>query len=95
MEIKLAAIDWAKANPADAKTVVNGALKELAGSTLSAAVLDRAFSGIELTTDPVAAEFPQLAQDSVDLPRLSAFVDTFAQGPQTPELGAPCTGGMG
>ena len=37
----------------------------------------------------------QLAQDSVDLPRLSAFVDTFAQGPQTPELGAPCTGGMG
>ncbi|MEV6444182.1 ABC transporter substrate-binding protein [Amycolatopsis sp. NPDC051716] len=62
---ELAAIDWAKGNPADAKTVVNGALKELAGSTLSAAVLDRAFSGIELTTDPVAAEFPQLAQDSV------------------------------
>ncbi|MBE8522635.1 ABC transporter substrate-binding protein [Amycolatopsis sp. H6(2020)] len=62
---ELAAIDWAKANPADAKTVVNGALKELAGSTLSAAVLDRAFSGIELTTDPVASAFPQLAQDSV------------------------------
>jgi NitT/TauT family transport system substrate-binding protein len=62
---ELAAIDWAKANPADAKTVVNGALKELAGSTLSPAVLDRAFSGIELTTDPIAAEFPQLAQDSV------------------------------
>ena len=62
---ELAAIDWAKANPADAKSLVNGALKELAGSTLSQAVLDRAFSGIELTTDPVAAEFPQLAQDSV------------------------------
>ena len=62
---ELAAIDWAKANPAEAKTVVNGALKELAGSTLSAAVLDRAFSGIELTTDPITAAFPQLAQDSV------------------------------
>ncbi|MEC3977617.1 ABC transporter substrate-binding protein [Amycolatopsis sp. H20-H5] len=62
---ELAANEWAKANPADAKTVINGALKELAGSTLTPAVLDRAFSGIELTTDPIAAEFPQLAQDSV------------------------------
>jgi NitT/TauT family transport system substrate-binding protein len=62
---QLAAIDWAKANPADAKTVVNGALKELAGSSLSQGVIDRAFSGIELTTDPIPAEFPQLAQDSV------------------------------
>ncbi|MFI5609529.1 ABC transporter substrate-binding protein [Amycolatopsis sp. NPDC051903] len=62
---ELAAIDWAKANPADAKTVVNGALKKLAGSSLSPAVLDRAFSGIELTTDPIPGQFPQLAQDSV------------------------------
>ncbi|WP_328607058.1 ABC transporter substrate-binding protein [Amycolatopsis sp. NBC_00345] len=62
---QLAAIDWAKANPADAKTVVNGELKDLAGSSLSPAVLDRAFSGIELTPEPIPAEFPQLAQDSV------------------------------
>ncbi|MFD5243696.1 ABC transporter substrate-binding protein [Amycolatopsis sp. NPDC058340] len=62
---ELAAIDWAKANPAEAKTVVNGALKELAGSALSEAVLDRAFSAIELNPDPVAAAFPQLAKDSV------------------------------
>lgn len=62
---QLAAIDWAKANPADAKTVVNGALKELAYSSLSPAVIDRAFSNIELTSDPIPAEFPQLAQDSV------------------------------
>ena len=27
--------------------------------------------------------------------RLTAFVRTFAQGPQTPEPGAPCTGGAG
>ncbi|MFE0028447.1 ABC transporter substrate-binding protein [Amycolatopsis sp. NPDC059021] len=62
---ELAAIDWAKANPAEAKTVVNGALKELTGNTLGEAVLDRSFSGIELTADPVAAQFPQLAKDSV------------------------------
>ncbi|MDT8916129.1 ABC transporter substrate-binding protein [Amycolatopsis sp. PS_44_ISF1] len=62
---QLAAIDWAKANPAEAKTVVNGELKELAGSSLGPAVLDRAFSGIELAPDPIAAEFPQLARDSV------------------------------
>lgn len=54
-------------------------------------------SPVEDMDSPVVATAwgRQLAQDSVDLPRLSAFVDTFAQGPQTPELGAPCTGGMG
>ncbi|WP_246257648.1 ABC transporter substrate-binding protein [Amycolatopsis anabasis] len=62
---ELAAIDWAAANQAEAKTVVNAALKELAGKALSQPVLDRAFGGIELTPDPDAAAFPQLAKDSV------------------------------
>ncbi|KAA2266082.1 ABC transporter substrate-binding protein [Solihabitans fulvus] len=61
----LAAIDWATKNQAEAKTAVNDQLKQLAGSTLSPAVLDRAFQGITLTADPVAAQFPQLAKDSV------------------------------
>lgn len=54
-------------------------------------------SPVEDMDSPVAATAwgRQLTQDSVDLSRLSAFVNTFAQGPQTPELGAPCTGGMG
>ncbi|MFD8493196.1 ABC transporter substrate-binding protein [Amycolatopsis sp. NPDC059657] len=60
-----AAIDWATANQAEAKTTVNDALKELAGSSLNVAVLDRAFGGIELTLDPISAEFGQLAKDSV------------------------------
>jgi NitT/TauT family transport system substrate-binding protein len=59
------AIDWAKSNEADAKTTVNAALKELSGSTLSQPVLDSAFKAIELTTDPIASTFPQLAKDSV------------------------------
>ncbi|ATY10084.1 aliphatic sulfonate ABC transporter substrate-binding protein [Amycolatopsis sp. AA4] len=72
---ELQAIDWAKKNPAEAKTVVNGALKELSGSSLSPAVLDRAFANIELTTDPVPAQFPQLAKDSVTAGVVDKVVD--------------------
>ncbi|MGH8886391.1 MAG: DUF3105 domain-containing protein [Egibacteraceae bacterium] len=35
----------------------------------------------------------QLPLDADDDPRLEAFVVAFAQGPQTPEPGAPCSGG--
>lgn len=59
------AIDWATANPADAKTAVNAELKELTNSSLSQGVLDRSFANIALGLDPIAAEYPQLAQDSV------------------------------
>lgn len=72
---ELAAIEWAKTNPAEAKTVVNGELKALAGSTLSSAVLDRAFSGIDLGIDPVASTFSQLAQDSVTAGVVKSAVD--------------------
>ncbi|MPZ73583.1 MAG: DUF3105 domain-containing protein [Nitriliruptorales bacterium] len=37
----------------------------------------------------------QMTLDSVDTERLNGFVTAFAQGPQTPEPGAPCTGGIG
>ncbi|WP_020662001.1 ABC transporter substrate-binding protein [Amycolatopsis benzoatilytica] len=72
---ELQAIDWAKRNPAEAKTVVNAALKELSGSSLSPAVLDRAFANIELTADPVPAQFPQLAKDSVTAGVVDQVVD--------------------
>ena len=36
----------------------------------------------------------QLQLDSVDDPRLPAFLETYLQGPQTPEPGAPCSGGV-
>ncbi len=35
----------------------------------------------------------QLALGSTEDPRLPAFVARYSQGPQTPEPGAPCTGG--
>jgi hypothetical protein len=37
----------------------------------------------------------QLTLDSADDPRLEQFVSAYAQGPQTPEPGAACTGGLG
>lgn len=72
---ELAAIEWATANQAEAKTVVNGALKELAGSTLGRPVLDRAFQGIELGPDPIAADFAQLAKDSATAGVVKSVVD--------------------
>lgn len=35
----------------------------------------------------------QLRLDSADDPRLIQFASAFQQGPQTPERGAPCSGG--
>lgn len=37
----------------------------------------------------------QLELDGPDDPRLQTFIDTYAEGPQTPEPGAPCSGGLG
>jgi len=37
----------------------------------------------------------QLTLTSVTDPRFKRFISTYLQGPQTPELGAPCEGGMG
>ena len=37
----------------------------------------------------------QLELDGPDDPALPAFIEAYAQGPQTPEPGAPCTGGVG
>ena len=37
----------------------------------------------------------QLEVDSVDDERLEAFIARYAQGEQTPEPGAPCSGGIG
>jgi NitT/TauT family transport system substrate-binding protein len=97
----LNAIEWAKANQAEAKTVVNSALKELAGSTLTQPVLDRAFSAIELTTDPIASTFPQLAKDSVtagivkSAADLKGFADFSALNEALKSLGKPAVDAAG
>jgi hypothetical protein len=48
----------------------------------------------DLPTPVVASAWgKQLRLDSANDPRLKQFVSTFREGPQTPEPGAPCTGG--
>jgi hypothetical protein len=37
----------------------------------------------------------QLPLESLDDPRLQQFIRAYRNGPQTPEPGAPCTGGIG
>lgn len=37
----------------------------------------------------------QLRITSTSDPRFAEFINTYVQGPQTPELGAPCTNGVG
>lgn len=77
----VAAIDFSSTDKAAAKTVVNDQLKELTGKALKPAVIDRAFSKIEVTADPIAAQFPQLAKDQVtagiakEAPSVSGFAD--------------------
>lgn len=48
-------------------------------------------------TSPVVASAwgVQLKLDSATDPRLASFISTYRQGPQTPEPGAACTGGVG
>ena len=44
--------------------MVNQGLQKLTGNALAGPVIDRAFQNIALDPDPLAATFPQLAEDS-------------------------------
>ena len=78
------AIDFATADPAGAKSVTNDAIKKFTGSSLAPAVLDRAFTELSFSSDPLAATFPQLSKDSVTAGAqqkeadLNGFVDLTA-----------------
>ncbi|MEU8224782.1 ABC transporter substrate-binding protein [Kribbella sp. NPDC048915] len=84
------AIDFSTTNTAEAKTVVNEQLKAGTGKALQQAVIDRAFENIQITADPVAATFPQLAKDQVtagiakEAPAVAGFADL---GPLNEVLG--------
>lgn len=43
----------------------------------------------------ISAWGKQLKLDTASDPRLAKFISAYRQGPQTPEPGAPCTGGTG
>ena len=71
---------WINANAADAKAVVNTALEKLTQKALPGPVLDRAFSELTITNDPVAASLATSADHAVkagllDQPDLAGIYD--------------------
>ena len=56
---------WIVANPAQAKTDANAALKQLSGKALSTKVLDSAWSYLAVTNDPLASTLQTEAQHAV------------------------------
>jgi NitT/TauT family transport system substrate-binding protein len=77
----VAAEDLARTNPDQAKNAANQALGANNSRPLAAPVLDRAWANVSLDPDPLAATFPQLAQDAVtagtaqSVTQLNGFVD--------------------
>ncbi|WP_426979122.1 ABC transporter substrate-binding protein [Pseudarthrobacter sp. O4] len=60
-------VDWLNAAPGPEKaSVLNAALKESAGATLPAEVIDRSLKNIVFTVDPLAGTYKKLLQDGVD-----------------------------
>jgi NitT/TauT family transport system substrate-binding protein len=60
-------VDWLNtASAADKATTLNAALKESAGATLPAEVVDRSLKNIAFTVDPLAGTYRKLLQDGVD-----------------------------
>jgi hypothetical protein len=89
-------------------SIEHGAVWIAFGADVDAATLDVIREAIVGTTHVIASPYPdlgttivmsawsrQLTLDSVTDPRFRQFLDTYVQGPQTPELGAPCSGAMG
>ena len=65
---EVATVAWMKANPAKAKAAANSALGSLSGGkALSSAVLDRSWTTLEFTTDPLASTLATDAQHAVAL----------------------------
>nr|WP_236794335.1 ABC transporter substrate-binding protein [Amycolatopsis sp. GM8] len=97
----LDANNLAATDPNEAKAAVNRQLKSLTGSALAQPVLDSSFANIELTTDPLASEFPQLSQDQVTAgiakspAKLNGFFDLAALNTVLTAAGKPTVSAAG
>jgi NitT/TauT family transport system substrate-binding protein len=95
------AVDFTATNAAEAKTVTNDSIKQLTGSSLAPAVLDRSFTELQFTLDPLAATFPQLAKDSVTAgvtdkeTSLKGFIDVTALNGVLTQAGKPAVDAAG
>jgi NitT/TauT family transport system substrate-binding protein len=95
------AIDFATGQQDRAKTVTNEAIKKITNSSLSPAVLNRAFTELQFDSDPLAATFPQLSKDSVTAgatpteTNLQGFVDVTALNAVRTQAGQPTVDAAG
>jgi NitT/TauT family transport system substrate-binding protein len=62
---QLDAVNYATSDKAGAEAATNAQLKTLSGKALPQDVIDRAFSKITLTFDPLISDFPALSKDQV------------------------------
>jgi NitT/TauT family transport system substrate-binding protein len=91
----VASIDYADENEADAQAAVNKQLEALTGKALKPEVMERAWSNITLTFDPVAGQFKQLAKDQVTAgiaetaPDVAGFADLSQLNAVLEEAGKP------
>jgi NitT/TauT family transport system substrate-binding protein len=91
----VASIDYANESPADAQAAVNKQLEALTGKALKPETIERAWSNITLTFDPIAGEFKQLAQDQVTAgiaekaPDVAGFADLTQLNTVLEEAGKP------
>lgn len=91
----VASIDYANENPADAQAAVNKQLEALTGKALKPETIERAWSNITLTFDPIAGQFKQLAQDQVTAgiaekaPEVAGFADLTQLNTVLKEAGKP------
>jgi sulfonate transport system substrate-binding protein len=65
LEGQVDSVDWIAKNTVDAKSTVNTEIKRITGKALKDPVLDRAWSNIEITNDPVASSLKKSAADAV------------------------------
>lgn len=91
----VASIDYANDSEADAQAAVNKQLEALTGKALKPETIERAWSNIKLTFDPIAGEFKQLAQDQVTAgiaekaPDVAGFADLTQLNAVLKEAGKP------
>jgi NitT/TauT family transport system substrate-binding protein len=95
---ELDAIDYGQSDQTGAEAAVNDQLEQLTGKPLPRPVLDRAFSKIKLTVDPLVGDFPELTKDQViagivkTQPGVTGFADLTTLNDVLEAAGKPAIG---
>ena len=67
LRVHVETTEWIKANPEEAKTLVNQSIEEITSKPLSQEVIDSAWDTIEITYDPIASSLYKSAEDAAEI----------------------------